>query len=756
MKRSYKFISIILSVSIFFGILPTFNVFAADYQPATNLPTLHINLYGGSKAEDIKKEGYLKGEYSLVGAEGFDDIIEKELEIKGRGNSTWGLPKKPYQIKLDSKTSLLGMGKAKKWILLANYWDKTLMRNYLTLNLALDMGLPGTTECAFVDVYINGEYQGNYLLTEKVEIGDNRVDIDDENGGVLFEIEKPGRHNNECDYCFETPLGVHLTYKEPEYDDVTEQFMNWLMEENNQYILAVEESLSLGYDEYSKYIDVQSFVDWYILNEFVKNYDSQFVTSCYTYRDAGGKLFMGPVWDYDTCLGNQSIASYGTIEGLLITNAPWYNVLMSDKTFLNLVKQRWTKLKKDGYFSGFFDSIEYVDQLIDESRKLDNQRWPNALTDSIRDDHSRVYHTYEEELDYLKNYIANRTLWLDSQFNLDPNSQDNLIDDLIIMTKGLLQTQFAYSEENVDKAIDLYAQIKDKQAIPEEVKGFVEAQLIDQISSMFDDLLPVDSYSKRNNIRKVREIFDALDEELKPLVTKYEILVQAEEDLLELGRSLGFGDVAEKDITNAIDTSYIISSSRGFRGEEAIYLFDGSTETKYCTDADWPVSVEWRMKSPSIIQNYAIATANDAPDRTPVSWTLSGSHNGKDWVVVDTVENGQLPQEFFTYKEFTVDNPGEYLYYKLDLESNVGDVAIVQISELVLGGEQIKTEPEVLKGDVNQDGQITVADIILLRNFIMGRQTPDLRQLLASDLNSDDQLTVSDVVSLRNLIMSSE
>ena len=144
----------------------------------TNLPTLYINLDGGINKNKITKEQYLPATYTLVVDDGVG-IYEQPLEIKGRGNYSWSFVQKPYTIKLAKRTDLLGMGAARTWVLVTTYSDKTLLRNYLTLNLAVDIGLQYSVEAKYVDVYINGKYNGLYVLTEKIQIHDERVDINE-------------------------------------------------------------------------------------------------------------------------------------------------------------------------------------------------------------------------------------------------------------------------------------------------------------------------------------------------------------------------------------------------------------------------------------------------------------------------------------------------------------------------------------------------------------------------------------------------
>lgn len=688
-----------------------------SYTAPTNLPAMYVDLENGFPQENIDKETYIGAKISLVGAEGYDDLIEVAGSMKGRGNYSWSAEKKPYALKFESKTDLLGMGKAKKWVLIANYWDKTMLRNYVTLTLAAEMGLKYTTEVRFVDLYVNGVYRGNYLLTEKVEIGKERVNVDDENGGVLFEIEQEYRHNSECDYCHQTPSGVHLTYKEPEYESDEEgeifntAFIQNMMNTMNPVLDTIDASLSQGYAAYSQYIDVESFVDWYILNEFAKNYDSQFVTSCYCYYDpTDGLLHMGPAWDYDTCYGNQSGDGYGVPEGYLIsTGSPWYRMLMGDETFLNLVKARWTELKADGTIYSSMQSILDGAELIAESQVLNNEAWPNMLlTDGPRGGKQNVYYTYKEEVDYLRKFVAMRTLWLDEEWNTAPDTSANKLDSIRMIANGLLiDNSMSIDASYFTQAYELYVRLNDAE----------KAQLSDEINRMFDDYevfavesaiqsaAAITSYNQKNIVADARRLYDALPEEKKSEITNYADLLAAEAKVLELAAEMGIANVSQNEITDWILADSVTAPAGFGTNENVGNLFDGLTSTKYCTDFPDSLTIQWQMETPAAVSVYALATANDSPERTPKAWTLEGSNNGETWTVVDRVEDAAMPEEYFTYKEFFVDTPDVYSYYRMVVTETM-DARILQFSELMLGGS-MDEEVSAVVAAIDALGSIT-------------------------------------------------
>lgn len=389
------------------------------YPQLTNIPTLYIQLENNKSIHRIKHDEWMNATYTLV--DGDEGIVEQPFEIKGRGNYSWSMSKKPYAMKLGEAASLLGMGKGKNWVLIANWSDKTLMRNYLTMQLARNIGLEYSSDCKYVDVYFNGKYNGNYVLTEKITIGKNRVNIDPETCG-LFEIEMTYRHG-DCTWCISLPSGVHVTFKEPDADDYGTEFKEKQLTKFRSLFTKADISITQkGYEYYSRYIDVDSFIDWYIVNEFVKNFDSGFTTSCYCYAGEDGKIHMGPVWDYDTCMGNQAVATCVEYEGYHVGTSPWYDALLHDETFFRMLCERWTFLIDSGAIQeSFFDLMTDTDEYISESCAENFKIWKDALAfDGLRGSHLSTY-THEDEVEYVRTWMTNRMNWLSSQWYIGEN-----------------------------------------------------------------------------------------------------------------------------------------------------------------------------------------------------------------------------------------------------------------------------------------------------------------------------------------------
>lgn len=383
----------------------------AKYPQLTNLPTLYITLDKG-EMNSVGKDIYVPGSYTLVSENQSESIYEQPLTIRGRGNYSWSFEQKPYNLKFDYKAGILGMGAARNWVLITTYSDKTLLRNYMILNLSVEAGLRGAVEVRYADVFFNGKYNGLYVLSEKIQIHQERLDMK-KGMGTLFEIEMPYRHG-DCSKCVITSTGMHLMiddHKGTEPEFVTEGDKQSLKIQIDRAEAAMSDK-----DTYKEYIDSDSFVKWYVINEFSKNYDSNFTTSCYCYLNEEGKLAMGPPWDYDTCMGNQNSTATGTSpKGFHVADATWYAILLKNSAFLQEVKDMWTDMRDKGVFDDLLASVDTLVSHISESEKLDHSLWPNALKMSdLRGDQS--LYTYKEEVEYLRTWMTGRIEWLDGQY----------------------------------------------------------------------------------------------------------------------------------------------------------------------------------------------------------------------------------------------------------------------------------------------------------------------------------------------------
>jgi hypothetical protein len=369
------------------------------------------------------KEVYIPGRLMIKNSLAGDSLYGGDIEIRGRGNSTWEMPKKPYKIKLGKKAALLGMHESKQWVLLANYADKSLMRNEVGFELSRRVGLVYTPAGRFVDVILNGTYIGNYELVEQIDVGENKVNIAEQEEGVTTLPEISGGYLAEVDgfaytevVNFTTSRNMAISVHYPDDDEINDAQKNYIHYHFNMF----EDSLfSANFSDplngYQKYFDLGSYVNWYLANEIIGNPD--IFWSTYMYKDFNNdKLYTGPVWDLDIAANNDE--RIGDAVNKLMLDAAhepklWINRLMEDKNFRNAVRDRWNEIKT---------SISSIPSFVDEfamrltySQKKNFQKW-NILNEKVYLN-LQVAGSYEGEVNYLKNYLTNRIEWLDTEFN---------------------------------------------------------------------------------------------------------------------------------------------------------------------------------------------------------------------------------------------------------------------------------------------------------------------------------------------------
>ncbi|MBR2708897.1 CotH kinase family protein [Candidatus Saccharibacteria bacterium] len=300
-------VSIFLMVAVVVGLVMMFVVKPTLEREATlakypdrGVPRINIDLSGVSLDEikagskDVKYEGNQLTLYDEDEAQKFNGV-----QVKGRGNGTWVQEKKPYQIRFQDKVDLFGLGKARKWVLLANALDGTGLRTDIAFYLERMLGMVFALDGEFVELYIDGEYEGLYYLTHVVEIGKNTVDLRDPMG-VLVELDNI---YGEGELNLKTGNGDIVAIKDAVKKDNAEAALKEFLDSYNQLEKAVAEK---DYDKIKELADVDSFAKYYLLSEFTVNPDAYW-TSFFMYKDGSGdKIHAGPGWDFDLALANRA------------------------------------------------------------------------------------------------------------------------------------------------------------------------------------------------------------------------------------------------------------------------------------------------------------------------------------------------------------------------------------------------------------------------------------------------------------------
>lgn len=396
-------------LNIISGILDTLKFTVVPYF--TNLPTVFITT--PNFQEITSKEEWLSGARIVIANAGTENAVYTNSSIRGRGNSTWAMEKKPYALKLASKRKVLGMAKHKRWVLLANYFDRSLIRNAVTFELGRATALEWTPHGEFVDLVLNGGLLGNYYLCEQIKVDKNRVnitemssaDVEGESvtGGYLLEYDVYYDEVNK----FKTAVKNYpVNLKEPDEDVlVGEQFAyieNYINE--MEALLTGAAPDSLAGKTWRDYLDDTSFADFWLMNTIAGHNELDFPKSCYFNKERSGRLKAGPLWDFD-------YETFRTNYTLVRKDLLYYPELFSDAAFTALVKERWAELYPK--FLAVASFIEEQTELLAESGKINDALWPEILADPngeaalpASDVQARLAETLLERLELLNEVIS--------------------------------------------------------------------------------------------------------------------------------------------------------------------------------------------------------------------------------------------------------------------------------------------------------------------------------------------------------------
>ena len=383
-----------------------------DYKlyQLTNLPTVVINTYNAQ--EITSKEVEIGCTVYIISKDGKDLLTGKQTKVRGRGNASWDFPKKPYRIKFDTKQSPLGApAAAKKWTLLSNYGDKTLMRNMLAFEVSRRVGLSYTPFCHPVDLIVNGEYRGCYQLCDQVEAADGRVEA---KNGYLIEIDAYAYNE---DVWFSSNKGTPVTIKHPDEDDITDQQIEFIKSYFNKMETAV---FSTNFKDetngYRKYLDLDSFLRNFIVGEFSGNTDTYW--SVYMYKDAAdGKLYTGPAWDYDlgfendyrtypiNNLSDYIYASNGSVASEAVRSMVT-KIVKNDPAAKARLIEIWEEALNKGDLRNLNAYAYDAAQMLKESQALNFKRW--KILDQYVHMNFQALGSYDAEVNTVRNYITNR------------------------------------------------------------------------------------------------------------------------------------------------------------------------------------------------------------------------------------------------------------------------------------------------------------------------------------------------------------
>ena len=455
----YRFFKLLFLIFLIFFLISGCNNVALEsdlpdeiiIKPEDRLPQIEVNTNGGTIVDEPK----ISADITISEA----DVVtyDGNIGIEFRGATSQTFPKKSYGLETwdenneDINVSLLGFPEEEDWILYGPYSDKSLMRNILIYDLSRDIDMYASRS-KFVELTINNEYQGVYVFMEKLKRDSQRIDInklnDDENsgeeltGGYILKIDKTAGSNLGEGYndlnSFTSPHAppnssvgqeINFLYEEPDAEDITTEQKDYI----SSYVADFENALAssdfmdpvLGY---KAYIDVPSFIDFFLLNEISNNVDG-YRLSTFMHKDKNEKLKMGPIWDFNLAFGNADYCGGGNTNvwaykfnercsGDFWLIPFWWDKLLQDPAFVAELKARWNVLRGGAFsetsilakISSYKDTLEKagaIDTNFDIWEILGVYLWPNNF----------VGNSFLEENNYLTNWAMDRLTWMDNEIN---------------------------------------------------------------------------------------------------------------------------------------------------------------------------------------------------------------------------------------------------------------------------------------------------------------------------------------------------
>lgn len=395
------------------AVLNNCRVFSIPFEKklaTKRLPVVYIATENG--AEITSKEDYVNGRIEIKDPDHFawdEDVFTAEMKIRGRGNSTWNMfPKKPWKVKLAEKARLFNISNDKEWALLANYCEKTLLRNRMAMELSKILGFSWTPKSVPVEIYLNDEYQGVYDFFEHKKVSKERINIDVDGGDMMFELEEL----MDNPVCFKTKHGAPVMFSEPEEPSGEQlDFATGLFDELETALWAHD------FKRVYEIIDVDSFVNNFIIQELTRNGDANLRKSVFLTLPKGGKMEMYFVWDFDLSLGNCGLGMYDgwwvKDYGAAGKDEGWYCRLFEDPEFVAKVQRRWKEVYPQ--FRELYNWIDVQAVIMDDAQERNFRKW-DILGIFVMPNY-KVTGSYEGEIQWLKDFYWNRLEWLNVNLN---------------------------------------------------------------------------------------------------------------------------------------------------------------------------------------------------------------------------------------------------------------------------------------------------------------------------------------------------
>ncbi|MFT4019013.1 MAG: CotH kinase family protein [Agriterribacter sp.] len=376
------------------------NYYAKVSWQLDSLPHIYINTENG--AAITSKENYVNATIAIDGKGKYENY-SGATQIKGRGNSTWSMPKKPYRIKLASKASLFGLSSERDWVLLANYLDPTLMLNAVAMKIGQQLNIPYTNHIIPVNVTLNGSYIGSYNFTEQVEVGSDRVAIGDD--GLLLELDK---YFDEAYKFHSQYYSLPVMIKAPdlsnnsEVDPVALQF---------NAMEALLNDAAFPNNTYKDHIDISSVAGFLIVYLLTDNEEPNHPKSTYMHKTVAGKFVMGPIWDFDWAYAYEggsyfysaSRPLFWTSNNPLSSGTKFFTRFLKDPEFVVLLKQQWADYKLNS-FNTLIKFVEDYATQIESAKNEDYKKWKTG-DGSFMNDAGKLKNWLIQRVAYIDTYL---------------------------------------------------------------------------------------------------------------------------------------------------------------------------------------------------------------------------------------------------------------------------------------------------------------------------------------------------------------
>jgi hypothetical protein len=360
-----------------------------------------LNIQTKGNAAIASKQNYVEANLNIDG-KGYYQNFKGECEIRGRGNSTWSMPKKPFKIKLKEDAELAGMASEKDWVLLANYLDGTHLLNAVAFKIGQQLQLPFTNHAVPVEVSVNNTYLGLYTLTEQIEVKKNRVNVG--NDGQLLQLDS---YYDEPWKFRSGAFGLPIQVMDPEISSQNE--LSVIEKEFNNWEALIASPQFPG-NNYTENFDISSFANYFLVCLLSDNGELTHPKSTFMHKTKNGKYVMGPIWDFDWAYGYEgTLKHFSRADHPILWNSNsvghrFFSKLIQDPKVKSLIKQYWAEYQS----KHFNELLTYIDQyafLIEGARQKDFQIW------------TRGSNNFKSEVQNLKNWLHNRSQYVTTYVN---------------------------------------------------------------------------------------------------------------------------------------------------------------------------------------------------------------------------------------------------------------------------------------------------------------------------------------------------